>query len=343
MFRFASPHMLYLLLLIPAIVGLFIYTVRARRKRLERFGDNETIAQLMPEASPRRVRNKFIIYTCAITCIIFALARPQFGSKLKEVTQEGIELMFVVDVSNSMLAEDFQPSRLERTKYAITRIIDGLKQDKVGLIVFAGDPYVQLPITSDYRAARNFVNQISPNLVSKQGTAIGAAIDLASNSFSSQSEGSRVIILISDGENHEDNAISAAAAAAEKGIKIYSIGIGTPEGAPISIEGEFIKDQDGNMVVSKLDEQTLQQIAIPSGGGYIRATNQSMGLSEIIKEINETERAEFKASVFEEYNEQYQYLIGIALALLLLDMIIISRKNRILARFNIFKASKTKI
>lgn len=329
--------MLYLLLLIPAMVGLFIYALRARRKRLERFGNRETIMQLMPEASPRRERNKFILYLCALVCIVFALARPQFGSKLKEVTQEGIEIMFVVDVSNSMLAEDFQPSRLERTKASISRILDGLNQDKVGLIVFAGDPFVQLPITADYRAARNFINQISPNLVSKQGTAIGAAIELAANSFSSQSEGSRVIILISDGENHEDDAVGAAAGAAEKGIRIYSIGIGTPEGAPISIGGEFIKDREGNMVVSKLDEQILQQIAIPTGGAYIRATNQSMGLNEIVKEVNETERSQFKSTVFEEYDEQYQYLIGAALVFLLLEMLIINRKNRILSRFSIFK------
>lgn len=322
------------------MIGVFVYTVRARRKRLERFGKQSTIAQLMPEASPRRIRNKFILSVCGIACVILSLARPQFGSKLKEVSREGIELMFVVDVSNSMLAEDFQPSRLERTKSAINRLLDGLNQDKVGLIVFAGDPYVQLPITSDYRAARNFISQISPNLVSMQGTAIGAAIDMASNSFSSQSEGSRIIILISDGENHEDDALAAAAQAAEKGITIYTIGIGTPEGAPISIGGEFVKDEEGNMVVTKLDEQILQQIAISTGGGYIRATNQSMGLNEIISQVNNTEKTKFTSTVFEEFDEQYQYLIGAALVFLLLDMLMISRKNRILARFNIFRPSK---
>ena len=332
--------MLYLLLLIPAMIGVFVYTVRARRKRLERFGKQSTIAQLMPEASPRRIRNKFILSVCGIACVILSLARPQFGSKLKEVSREGIELMFVVDVSNSMLAEDFQPSRLERTKSAINWLLDGLNQDKVGLIVFAGDPYVQLPITSDYRAARNFISQISPNLVSMQGTAIGAAIDMASNSFSSQSEGSRIIILISDGENHEDDALAAAAQAAEKGITIYTIGIGTPEGAPISIGGEFVKDEEGNMVVTKLDEQILQQIAISTGGGYIRATNQSMGLNEIISQVNNTEKTKFTSTVFEEFDEQYQYLIGAALVFLLLDMLMISRKNKILARFNIFRPSK---
>lgn len=332
--------MLYLLLLIPAMAGIFAYAVHARRRRLERFGRRSTIAGLMPEASPRRVRNKFILFLCAVTCVIFALARPQFGAKLKEVSREGIEIMFVVDVSNSMLAEDFQPSRLEMTKYAITRILENLNQDKVGLVVFAGDAYVQLPITSDYRTARNFVSQISPNLVSKQGTDIGAAINLAMNSFSSQSEGSRVMILVSDGESHEGDALAAAAAAAEKGIVIYAIGIGTPEGAPISIGGEFIKDSDGNMVVSKLDEQMLRQIAVSTGGGYIRATNQSMGLAEIIAQVNDTEKSKFTATVFEEYDEQYQYLVGAALVLLLIEMLIINRKNRILARFNIFKPSK---
>lgn len=336
MFRFASPHMLYLLLLPLAMVLIYIYAMRQRRRRLERFGDPETLAQLMPEASPRRVRNKFIIFMCAAALVVVALARPQFGSKLKEVAREGVEIMLAVDVSNSMLAQDFEPNRLDRTKYSIGRLLEGLKRDQVGLVVFAGDAYVQLPITSDYVAARNFVSQVSPNMVSKQGTAMGAAITLATNSFSSESEGSRAIILISDGENHEDDPMAAAEAAAAAGVKIYTIGIGTPEGAPIQINGEFLKDEKGDMVVSKLDEKMMQEIAMTTGGAYIRSTNQSMGLQEIIDQINKTETKKFSSMVFEEFNEQFQYLLGAALILLLLEGVIISRKNRILARFNIF-------
>lgn len=337
MFRFATPGYLYLLLLLPLLAGLYVYAVRSRRRALERFADEAVLPGLMPEASPVRLRLKFVLLCLGLGFIILALARPQFGSKLREVTRQGVEIMLAVDVSNSMLAQDFEPSRLERTKFAIDRLTQQLEQDRIGLIVFAGDAYMQLPITSDYVAARSFAAQISPTMVSKQGTAIGAAIDLAASSFSSGSEGSRVIVVISDGENHEDDALAAAKAAAEKGIRIYTIGIGTPEGAPISIDGEFIKDEQGDMVVSKLDEQMLEQIALTTGGAYIRATNRSLGLDEIVQKINEVEKKELTSTVFEDFNEQYQYLIGLALALLLLEFAMLERRSRLLARFNIFR------
>ena len=241
MFRFATPEYFYLLILVPVLIGVYWYSVRVRRRALERFGDPETIRGLMPEASPK-------------------------------------------------------------------------------------------PICCKVRA-----NNISPTMVSRQGTAIGAAIDLASQSFSSGSDGSRVIVIISDGENHEDDAIAAAKAAAEKGIKIYTIGIGSPEGAPIPIDGNFIKDEKGNMVVSKLDEATLEQIALSTGGAYIRATNRSLGLDEIVKKINEVEKKQLSSSVFEDFNEQYQYLIGIGLLLLLIEFVMLERKSRILSRLNIFR------
>jgi len=312
MFRFATPEYFYLLLILPLLWGVHLLSARARRRAIERFGDPATVSELMPEASTARPRYKFVLFSAAVLLLVVALARPQFGSKLKEVTRTGIEMMLAVDVSNSMLAQDFEPSRLERTKFAIDRLTQQLEQDRIGLIVFAGDAYMQLPITSDYVAARSFAAQISPTMVSKQGTAIGAAIDLAASSFSSGSEGSRVIVVISDGENHEDDALAAAKAAAEKGIRIYTIGIGTPEGAPISIDGEFIKDEQGDMVVSKLDEQMLEQIALTTGGAYIRATNRSLGLDEIVQKINEVEKKELTSTVFEDFNEQYQYLIGLS-------------------------------
>lgn len=336
MFRFATPEYLYLLMLIPALAVIFVLASGARRKRLERFGNTGVLANLMPDASPKRVRNKFIIYLSALVFIVFALARPQTGSKLKEVNREGIEIMFAIDVSNSMLAKDFEPNRLERTKYSVLRVLEGLREDKVGVIIFAGDAYVQLPITSDYVTARNFVSQISPNMVSKQGTAIGAAISTAASSFSSASENSRVIILITDGENHEDNALAAARHAESLGIRIYTIGIGTPEGAPIQIGNDYIRDTDGEMVVSKLDEETLQEIAILTGGAYIKAGNHSIGLQEIIDKINETEKAQLSAMIFDEYNEMFQYLLAIGLLLLLVEELMLSRKNRLLTRYNIF-------
>lgn len=340
MFRFGSPEYLYLLVLLPLMVALFIYAIRARRRALERFADRAVLPKLMPEASPARLKLRFVLLSLAMLFMILALARPQFGSKLREVKRQGIEIMLAVDVSNSMLAEDFEPSRLERTKYAIDRLTEKLNEDRIGLIVFAGDAYVQLPITSDYVTARNFAQEISPTMVSRQGTALGAAIDLAASSFSAGSEGSRVIILISDGENHEDDAVAAAKAAAERGIKIYTIGIGTPEGAPIRIGGDFIKDANGKMVVSKLDESTLEQIAMATGGGYIRATNRSLGLDEIVKQINEVERKDLTESIFEDFSEQYHYPLSIALVLLLVELLIPNRRSRLLQRLNIFRKKR---
>jgi Ca-activated chloride channel family protein len=340
MFRFANPDYFYLLLLLPLLAGAFVWSIVRRRRRLARFGDAETLKALMPDASPARLVTKFIFVLAALTLIVFALARPQLGSKLREVKVEGIEMMLAVDVSNSMLAEDFEPNRLERTKYAIGRLLEGLQQDRVGLVVFAGDAYVQLPITADYTTARNFVNQISTTMVSRQGTAIGTAIDLAASGFSSETEGSRVIILITDGENHEDDALAAARSAAEKGIKIYTIGIGTPAGAPIRVGDDFIRDEEGNMVVSKLDEDALRRIALVTDGAYIRSTNQSLGLAEIVGKINETEKKEFTAQMFEEYDEQYAGFLLVALGLLLFGWALLSRKNRILARFNIFRRER---
>jgi Ca-activated chloride channel family protein len=336
MFRFGAPEYFYLLLSIPLLIALWIVYVRGRRKRLARFGKPATIGGLMPEASPRRVRGKFVLLLIAIGLIVTALARPQFGSRLRETTRRGIELLIAVDVSNSMLAEDFQPNRLERTKYAIDRLIEQLVEDRIGLIAFAGQAYVQLPVTSDYVTARHFVSRLSPDMVSRQGTAIGAAIDLAAASFSAGSEGSRVLIVISDGENHEDDPVAAAEAAAGQGIRIYTVGIGTAEGAPVSVDGRYLTDQAGELVVSRLDEQTLEQIALAAGGAYIRASERNVGLTEIAASIGEIEKQDLRTTLFEEYNEQYQYLLAAAGLLLILEALILSRKNRILARFDIF-------
>ena len=341
MFRFAHPEYLYLLLAAPALIALFAWALYDRRRRLARFGDPATVATLMPDASTGRMKLKFILFTTAVILVILAAARPQFGSKLREQKSEGIEMMLAVDISNSMLAEDFEPNRLERTKYAINKLFDGLEQDRVGVIVFAGDATVQLPITSDYRMAKAFAKRISPSMASVQGTSIGKALSLAEMSFSSGSGDSRVIILITDGEDHEGNVMQAAERAAEQGIRIFTIGIGTPEGAPIEIGGEFIKDEKGDMVVSKLDEKMLQEIARITGGAYIRATKQSIGLDEIVRAINDMEQSELSTVRFEEYNEQFQYLIAIAFALLLVEFWLLDRRNPLLARFNIFREQRT--
>lgn len=342
MFRFANPQYLWLLTLIPAFVALFALAAVNRRKRLARFGDPETLRELTPDISTGRVKLKFVLFCTAVALIVLAVARPQFGSKLREEKSQGIEMMLAVDVSNSMLAEDFEPNRLERTKYAINKLFDGLKQDRVGLIVFAGEPKVQLPITSDYRMAKAFARRIDPSLVAVQGTSVGKALEQALLSFSGDGKTqdehrSRAVILITDGEDHDGDALSVARRAAEQGIRIYTIGIGTPEGAPIQIDGEFIRDEGGEMVVSKLNEQMLSEIAHLTGGAYVRATKQDIGLDEIVRSINEMEQSELSTVRFEEFNEQYQYLLLAALALLLAEFLLLDRRNPLLAHLNIFR------
>ena len=337
MFRFANGEYLYLLTLIPLLVVVLMFVAHRRKRLLQRFGNTAIVKELMPDFSKSRMRLKALLYLSALTLLIFAAARPQLGSKLREVKAEGVEMMLVVDVSNSMLAEDFEPTRLERTKYAINKLFEGLQQERVGLVAFAGEPKVQLPITSDYRMAQAFAKRLSPNLVAEQGTDVGKALELAMLSFSSQSERSRVIVLITDGENHEADAVEVARKAAEMGIRIYTIGIGTPEGAPIEIDGEFVKDENDEMVVSKLNEKMLEEIASLTEAAYVRASKQSIGLEEIVKSINEMERSELTTVKYEEYNEQYQYLVAVALALLLMDILVLSRRNPRLRRFNIFR------
>lgn len=336
MFRFANIELLYLLLAVPAMAVLFEVVIRKRGRMMARFGSAMAVKRLAPEVSVARLRVKFWLFAVAFALLVVAAARPQMGSKLREVEREGVEIMVALDVSNSMLASDFSPNRLERTKYAVSRVIEGLSEERIGVVVFAGDAYVQLPITSDYLTARNFVERISPTQVTKQGTAIGAALDLATSAFSSDSEGSRVVILVTDGENHEDDALKAAERAAERGVKVYTIGIGTPEGAPINIDGDFIRDSEGEIVVSKLDETTLQKIAATTEGAYIRATSASVGVQEIVDMINRTEKSKFKTEIFEEYDEKYHIPLVAALVLLLVELVVLPRRNRVLSKFNLF-------
>ena len=337
MFRFAHPDFLYLLFLVPALVVFYLYACLAKRRAIKRYGNPLLLAELMPEVSPKRQHLKFWLLSGAITMVIFVMAGPQFGTKLETVKRQGVEIMVCLDVSNSMLAEDVSPNRLDKAKQMLSRLTDGFTNDKVGLIVFAGDAFTQLPITSDYISAKMFLSSINPAMISTQGTAIGAAINLAARSFTPNESSDKAIVLITDGENHEDDAIAVAQKAAEMGIRIYTIGIGTPEGAPIEIDGEFVKDENGEMVVSKLGEAMLEEIATTTEAAYVRATKQSIGLEEIVKSINEMERSELTTVRYEEYNEQYQYLVAVAIALLLLEGAILSRRNPKLRRFNIFR------
>ena len=328
MLYFAAIKYLWLLLLVPVLPLLYALSLALRRRRLAKLGDPAAAARLMPHYSRAKGWIRLILVDLAVGLLAIALARPQIGAKLAERETRGAEIMICLDVSNSMLAEDYSPNRLERAKLAISRLVDRLRDDRIGLIIFAGKPFVQLPITTDYVSAKMFLGSIGPDSVPVQGTAIGDAVLTAVKSFSSQSEKSRAIILITDGENHEDDAVAAAKQAAEAGVKLYTIGVGSPEGQPIRLNGELLKDKDGNIVVTKLDEGTLRKMAQAGGGAYVRAGNEEFGLNPIIDDLRRLEAEHFKSVVFEEYDEQYMYFVAAALVLLAVAFLIGDRRAK---------------
>lgn len=338
MFRFANINMLWLLIIVPILILAYIFYVRYKKRQLEAFGDKELVAQLMPNASRIRPHIKFGITMLAFTLLIFAIARPQYGTKEETVKRQGIEMMFALDISNSMMAEDMVPNRLEKAKQMLSSMINKFVDDKVGLVVFAGDAFTQLPITCDYVSAKTFLQNTDPTLIPAQGTAIGKAIETCIRSFGGESEASRAIILITDGENHEDDAVGMAKEAAEKGIRIMVVGIGRPEGSPIPIPGSnnFRKDREGNVVISKLNEDMCRQIADAGKGIYVRADNSNIAVRTLEKEIDKLAKSEIETKVFTDYNEQYQSFILIALLLLIAEFFIFSRKNKYFTKLNIF-------
>lgn len=340
MFKFGNIEYLWGLLIVPLLTIIFVWSRISRKKALRRFGNEGILAQLMPFSSKNRPAFKFMVLMLALVFIIAGIARPQFGSKLKKVKREGIELIIALDVSNSMMAEDIQPNRLERAVRAISRLIDKLKDDKIGLIVFAGDAYTQLPITSDYNSAKLFLNSVSPQIVPKQGTAVGAAINLAVRSFTPNGEANKAVVVITDGENHEDDAVSAAKNAVDNGIVVHAIGMGLPQGSPIPVllngQKEYMKDREGNVVITKLDEQMLEQIAGAGEGIYVRANNTEIGLNALFDEINKMEKEEMESRIYSEYEDQFQYFFAIGLFLILFEFIILERKNKYLKNIKLF-------
>jgi Ca-activated chloride channel family protein len=329
MFRFAYPEYLMLLFVVPILIVIYVLYRRYGQRLLLRFGNTPMVKLLTPDVSALRRNLKFTLWLLAFVFFVLGLSRPQLGARVREITKKGAEIIIALDVSNSMLAQDFSPNRLENAKRAIARLTEQLGSDRIGLIVFAGDAFIQLPITSDYVSAKLFLSSISPEIVPRQGTAIGQAITVAMRSFSLQSEKSRAVIVISDGENHDDDPVEAAKLAAQAGIKVYSVGIGSPNGSPIPAPGGgMMKDRDGNMVVTRLDEQTLQSIATAGNGVYVRATSVNLGLGDIINDIRKMEKQEMSSIVYEDFNEQYHYFFIIALVLLLLEMTITERRSR---------------
>ena len=344
MFRFANIEILWLLWTVSAFAIAYFWYTKRKRKQLEEFGDAELMEQLMPNASRVRPTVKFTILMVALTLLIVAAARPQFGQSERTEKRQGIEAVVALDISNSMLAEDVAPNRLDRAKQMLSKLMDNMVDDKVGLVVFAGDAFVQLPITCDYVSAKMFLNSIKPELIKTQGTAIGAALSTSIRCFGEQSDASRAIILITDGENHEDDAVAVAQRAKEQGIRVLVVGIGKPEGSPIPLPGtnNFIKDRQGNVVVSRLNEEMCREIAQAGGGIYVRCDNTNTATKAIQKELDKLGKQEIETQVFTDYNEQFQSFALFALLLLVIDFFIFNRKNKAITRLDIFGESGVK-
>lgn len=343
MFRFANTEMLWMLAVVPVFIGLYIWYTRRKRRQLAEFGDPALVIELMPNASRVRPNVKFSILMVALILLIVAAARPQYGQREQTIKRQGIEAIIALDISNSMLAEDVAPCRLDRAKQMLSKMIDQMVDDKVGLVVFAGEAYTQLPITCDYVSAKMFLNSITPDLIKTQGTAIGAALNTAIQSFGSEDSGaSRAIVLITDGENHEDDATAVAAHAKELGIKVIVVGIGKPEGSPIPIPGtnNFRKDRQGNVVVSRLNEDMCREIAKAGNGIYVRCDNTNTAMRALQKEIDTLATTEIETKVYTDYNEQFQSFVLVALLLLVIDFFIFNRKNKSLTRLDIFNEEK---
>ena len=328
MINFAQAQFLALLLLIPFFFVIQALVLKLRKNRIRKFGDENLVRQLMPSYSASKVWIRLTFFALGFFFFVIGLSRPQIGAKIKEHETKGAEIMIALDVSNSMLAEDYSPNRLDRAKLAISRLVDKLRDDRIGLIVFAGNSFVQLPITTDYVSAKMFLNSISTESVPIQGTAIGEAINTAIRSFSAQSEKSRAVIVITDGENHEDDPVAAAKQAAEMGVRVFTIGVGSPEGKPIPMDGELLKDKDGNIVVTRLDESVLQDVAAAGNGAYVRAGNSEFGLNPIIDDIRKMEDEKYSSIVFEEFDEQFMYFMAIALFFFVLEMLSGDRRSK---------------
>ncbi len=337
-------HLIFLsgLILIPVFVLIYLLLQRWKKNAMQKFGDHSVVFRLITDYSSARPLFKFIVLMAAFVMLVFAVVNMKIGSKLGTSKRKGVDIIIALDVSNSMLAEDIKPSRIVRSQMAISKLVDKFEDDQIGIVVFAGKAQVLLPITTDYAAAKMLASSANPDIIPAQGTAIGEAINLAAVSFDKNSKNKKAIIVISDGENHEDDAIEAAREAAKNGILVYTIGIGSASGAPIPVgmsgfSIEYKKDNSGNTVVTKLNETMLQQVAAAGKGTYVRATTNDAGLNKIFDEINQLEKKEYQAKVFSEYHNTYIYFVFAALILLILDLLILERKTRLTRNIHLFQ------
>ena len=338
MFRFEDPTYLYLLLLIPVLAVIRMLSVIQQRRRLRRFGDVELVRQLMPDVSRVRPAVKFWLLQLALALLVVMIARPQFGTKISHEKRTGIETMICMDISNSMLAEDVAPSRLARAKMMVENLVDNFTNDKIGLIVFAGDAFIQLPITSDYVSAKMFLSTIDPSMMSTQGTNIGAAVTMASRSFTPQEGVGKAIIVITDGEDHEGEALEAAREAKDRGMRVYVLGVGSTSGAPIPVgNGDYMKDNTGQVVMTGLNEGMCREVAQAGGGAYIHVENNSRAQEQLDAELDKLSKKEIETTIYSDFDEQFQAVGIIILLLIIVEACLLNVKNPYLRRFSLFR------
>lgn len=345
MFRFEHSEFLWALLIVPILIVVYFYLRSWRKQSLKNLSENHLLRSIIPLRSSGKFGIKYFTYLLALALLIIGMANPQIGSKLQEVKRKGVDVMVALDLSNSMLAEDIKPNRLESAKRAISKFIEKLRNDRIGLVVFGGQAYTQLPITTDFAAAKLFLSTINTQMIPTQGTAIGAAIEQCLTAFNFESPTSKVIVVITDGENHEDDAASIAADAAEKDVVVHTIGMGSTNGAPIPVYSGnnqigFRKDTQGNTVVTKLNEEMLKEIASAGNGIYVRASSSVSGLEYVLEEIDSMEKTEFGTKVYTDYEDRYQYFIGAAILLLVFEFFLSERKNKWLNKERLFGVSE---
>jgi Ca-activated chloride channel family protein len=340
MIRFVHTEYLYALVLLPVLMGAFWWFGRLRSRAASAFGGATILARLSKEAGRAKRPVKFALLLTAIAFLLIGLANPQIGTRLQEVKQEGVDIMIALDVSLSMKAEDIKPNRLEKAKFEIRNLIGRLAGDRIGLIVFAGEAYTQFPLTTDYSAANLFLDVVDVDVAPVPGTSIGAAIARATESFDLKESATRVVVIITDGENTEGDAFEAAEEAAGKHVLLYTIGLGSPAGSPIPVvnsagqQTDFKRDRSGNVVVTKLDEASLEKIAAIGNGKYFRGTNAQDELDEIYKNINALQKKEFGVKQFTDYEDRFQYFLFPAFLCLLAEVLVTENRVRWLARWN---------
>ncbi len=342
MFDLENIDYLYALWLLPFFIVVYILIRRARKQSLEKYGESHLVERLMPDVSPYKPFIKFALAMAALFFLIGGIVNPLVGTKLEEVKRKGVDVMIALDVSNSMLADDIKPDRLDRAKQMVNNLVDKLQNDRIGLVVFAGESFLQLPLTTDYAAAKLFLSNVSTDMIPTQGTAIGSAIDLARKSFTDEEKKHKVIIIITDGENHEDDALSAASEAADKGIIIHTIGMGTTKGGPIPVKGgsEYKRDRDGNIIFTKLDPAMLEQIASAGNGEFVRSANTDADLTKLVENIEKMEKREISSKMFTDYESRFQYLLVPALVLLVIELLVNHKKSKLLQSLNLFGAKE---